>query len=87
MRHLSKRKAAVFATASVVGPAEGYIGDPPAQCSVVAKDTLGRPMPAAVTGWRSSNALITSIDAAGMLTDLTEGEVTIQALVAGTWWD
>ena len=87
MRHVSKKKAAVFASAVVTGPTEGFIGDPPQQFSVVGRGTDGQPFPAVVTGWRSSNSAIASIDATGLLTNLTEGEVTVQALVAGTWWD
>lgn len=87
MRHFSKKKAPVFASAVVSGPAEGFIGDPPQQFSAVGKDQYGQPFPAVVTGWRSSNSAIASIDATGLLTNVEVGEVSIQALVAGTWWD
>ena len=85
MKHVSKKKPPVLASVVVSGPAEGYIGDPPQQCSAAGVDQYGNPFPITVSGWRSSVSTIASITSSGLLTDLTEGTVDIEAQVAGIW--
>jgi predicted transcriptional regulator len=77
----SKKKAPVPTTVTVTGASEGFIGDPGTPWSAVVIDQYGAVMPSSAytITWASSDPAIATVDAAGKVTAVTEGDVIIEA--------